>query len=101
MTSTELLIYSDRIAYIVQEMLSKTVSEMIMKLWQNLIDFVKIAISRRYALNNGFCITHSDELKLIKFEDCGCVNTREKDFVTIDSDTEYDTDEFETERPPS
>uniref|UniRef100_A0A7M5VFQ3 Uncharacterized protein n=1 Tax=Clytia hemisphaerica TaxID=252671 RepID=A0A7M5VFQ3_9CNID len=67
----------------------------------NLIDFVKIAISRRYALNNGFCITHSDELKLIKFEDCGCVNTREKDFVTIDSDTEYDTDEFETERPPS
>uniref|UniRef100_A0A7M6DLZ9 Uncharacterized protein n=2 Tax=Clytia hemisphaerica TaxID=252671 RepID=A0A7M6DLZ9_9CNID len=28
-------------------------------------------------------------------------NTREKDFVTIDSDTEYDTDEFETERPPS
>ncbi|XP_066914915.1 uncharacterized protein [Clytia hemisphaerica] len=100
MTSTELLIYSDRIAYIVQEMLHNK-TEMKMKLWQNLIDFVKIAISRRYALNNGFCITHSDELKLIKFEDCGCVNTREKDFVTIDSDTEYDTDEFETERPPS
>ena len=52
----KLLMYSDQIANLLEEIRQCEFSKTIIELWFHVRDFIQIATSRRYALENGYCI---------------------------------------------